>query len=277
MGRAFRGGVHQDHRARPRTRASTSSTPADVYSQGESEEIVGGALAKSGRREEVVLATKVHGVMGEGPNQRGNSRRWIFQAVEDSLRRLCTDWIDLYQIHRPDPDTDIEEYARRADRPRTAGQGPLRRQLHLPRPPAGRGALGGRAARPRAGSCASSRRTPCWCAASRPTCCRGPEVRHGAIVWSPLAGGWLSGRYRQGRRDAAVAQGRAHPRALRPVAAGQPAQAGGRGTARGGWLRKRADADPPGPGLHPAASRVSSAIIGPRTMEHLEVSSAPTR
>src|SRR5437764_5063667 len=81
---------------------------ADVYSSGESEEIVGKALA-GGRRDDVVLATKFHGVMGDDPNMRGNSRRWIIREVENSLRRLKTDWIDLYQIHRPDPDTDIDE------------------------------------------------------------------------------------------------------------------------------------------------------------------------
>ena len=80
---------------------------ADVYSRGESEEIVGKALA--GRRDDVVLATKFHGTMGDDPNERGNSRRWIMREVENSLRRLRTDWIDLYQVHRPEPDTDIEE------------------------------------------------------------------------------------------------------------------------------------------------------------------------
>src|SRR5689334_2517137 len=80
---------------------------ADVYSAGESEEIVGKALA--GRRDDVVLATKVHGNMGDDPNQRGNSRRWIIREVEASLRRLGTDHIDLYQIHRPDPATDIDD------------------------------------------------------------------------------------------------------------------------------------------------------------------------
>src|ERR1700691_3338347 len=80
---------------------------ADRYSGGESEEIVGKAL--KGRRENIVLATKVHGPMGDDPNQKGNSRRWIIAEVENSLRRLQTDWIDLYQIHRPDPETDIEE------------------------------------------------------------------------------------------------------------------------------------------------------------------------
>ncbi len=82
---------------------------ADVYSRGESEEIVGKALA-GGRRDSVVLATKVHGKMhDEDANQFGNSRRWIVQEVENSLRRLKTDWIDLYQIHRPELDTDIDE------------------------------------------------------------------------------------------------------------------------------------------------------------------------
>jgi aryl-alcohol dehydrogenase (NADP+) len=71
---------------------------ADRYSNGESEEIVGKAL--KGRRQHIVLATKVNGAMGEDPNQQGNSRRWITQAVEASLRRLQTDHIDLYQIHR---------------------------------------------------------------------------------------------------------------------------------------------------------------------------------
>ena len=80
---------------------------ADVYSAGESEEIVGKAL--KGRRDDVVLATKVSVPMDDDPNHRGNSRRWIVQEVENSLRRLGTDWIDLYQIHRPDPTTDIDE------------------------------------------------------------------------------------------------------------------------------------------------------------------------
>src|SRR5690242_21173827 len=81
---------------------------ADVYSRGESEEIVGKALA-GGRRDNVVLATKFHGTMGDDPNEYGNSRRWIVRECENSLRRLGTDWIDLYQVHRPEPDTDIDE------------------------------------------------------------------------------------------------------------------------------------------------------------------------
>ena len=80
---------------------------ADVYSGGESEEIVAKAL--KGRRDQVVLATKVHFSMGEGQNEGGNSRRWIIRECEASLRRLDTDWIDLYQIHRWDPETDHDE------------------------------------------------------------------------------------------------------------------------------------------------------------------------
>jgi aryl-alcohol dehydrogenase-like predicted oxidoreductase len=80
---------------------------ADVYSAGESEEIVGKAL--KGRRDDVVLATKFFMPMGEDPNRRGGSRRWIIAEVENSLTRLRTDWIDLYQVHRPDLETDVEE------------------------------------------------------------------------------------------------------------------------------------------------------------------------
>jgi aryl-alcohol dehydrogenase-like predicted oxidoreductase len=80
---------------------------ADAYSRGESEEIVGKAL--KGRRDNVVLATKAHLPMGDDPNQQGNSRRWLVRALEDSLRRLGTDHVDLFQIHRPAPDTDVEE------------------------------------------------------------------------------------------------------------------------------------------------------------------------
>ncbi|MBN1248566.1 MAG: aldo/keto reductase [Anaerolineae bacterium] len=74
---------------------------ANVYNRGESERIVGKALKENGQRDKVVLATKVHGTMGEGPNEQGNSRYHIIQACEDSLRRLQTDHIDLYQLHRP--------------------------------------------------------------------------------------------------------------------------------------------------------------------------------
>ena len=105
---------------------------ADVYSQGESEEIVGKALA--GRRDDVVLATKVHGQMGDGVNRQGNSRRWIRYEVEQSLRRLGTDYIDLYQIHRPDPTVDVEETLSVLTDLMHEGKVRSDRQLHLPAP-----------------------------------------------------------------------------------------------------------------------------------------------
>jgi aryl-alcohol dehydrogenase-like predicted oxidoreductase len=80
---------------------------ADVYGRGKSEEIIGRGL--KGRRDAVVIATKFRGAMGEGPNDEGGSRRYIRQAVEASLRRLQTEYIDLYQMHSPDPETPIEE------------------------------------------------------------------------------------------------------------------------------------------------------------------------
>src|ERR1700759_4464714 len=88
-------------------RGITFVDTADAYSRGESEEIVGKAL--KGRRDDVVLATKAFLPMGEDPNMRGGSRRWLTRALDDSLRRLQTDHVDLYQLHRPDDDTDLEE------------------------------------------------------------------------------------------------------------------------------------------------------------------------
>ena len=84
---------------------------ANMYHGGRSEEAVGKALA--GRRHRVVLATKVHGRMGDGPNDQGLSRLHIMRACDDSLRRLGTDYIDLYQVHRPCPEIAIEEVVRR--------------------------------------------------------------------------------------------------------------------------------------------------------------------
>ena len=143
---------------------------ADVYSRGESEQIVGKALAGP-RRDDVVLATKVHGEMGEGPNERGNSRRWIIREVESSLRRLNTDWIDLYQIHRPERDTDIEETLGRS----ATWFEPARcaTSAHRPSPPRRSSRRSG--SPERRGSSVSSpsnRRIRCLRAASSRTCCR---------------------------------------------------------------------------------------------------------
>src|SRR5580693_4613106 len=120
---------------------------ADVYSAGESEEIVGQALRD--RRDDVVLATKAHGAMGQDANMAGNSRRWIIREVENSLRRLQTDYIDLYQMHRPDPDTDIDETLS-ALSPDAQRQGPRGRLVHLPGRADRRGAVGRAGPRPRA-------------------------------------------------------------------------------------------------------------------------------
>jgi len=171
---------------------------ADVYSRGESEEIVGKAL--KGRRDQIVLATKVHGAMGDGPNELGNSRRWIMKECENSLRRLGTDWIDLYQIHRFDDDTDHDE---------TLGA-----LTDLVR--AGKVRYIGSSTYP-----ASEIVTAQWVAEKRGRerfVCEQPpysllvrgiesevlplceQYGMGVIPWSPLAGGWLSGRWRTGEK-----------------------------------------------------------------------------
>ena len=170
---------------------------ADVYSQGESEEIVGKAL--QGRRDRVVLATKFHGRMGEGPNRSGNSRRWIVQEVESSLRRLQTDWIDLYQVHRPEPGTDIDETL-----------GALSDLVHQ-----GKIRYLGSSTFPaeeivEAQWVAERRGRERFVCEQPPysLLVRGIEAdvlpvceRYGMAVipWSPLAGGWLSGRWRKGQ------------------------------------------------------------------------------
>jgi aryl-alcohol dehydrogenase-like predicted oxidoreductase len=248
---------------------------ADVYGEGRSEEIVGKAL--KGRRDEVVLATKVHGEMGPGQNDRGNSRLWIMKEVENSLRRLQTDHIDLYQIHRPDPDTRIDEtLSALTDLVR---QGKVR-YLGCSTFPAFQIVEAHRASELRG--------------VERFVCEQPPYsifVRHiewdvlpvcraygmGVIVWSPLAGGWLAGKYRRG------AEVPGDSRAVRYKERGSP-------------IAKRYDpsqpenerkldlvedleavADKAGISLatmaiaftlaHPA---VTSAIIGPRTPQHLQ-------
>ncbi len=168
---------------------------ADVYSAGESEEIVGKAL--KGRRDDVVLASKVHMAMGDDANRRGNSRRWIVMEVENSLRRLQTDWIDLYQIHRPAPDTDIEE---------TLGalsdlvhQGKIRYLGSSTFPPSAI-VEAQWAARDRHLERFVCEQPPYSIlvrgieAEVLPTCAK---YGMGVIPWAPLASGWLSGRYRK--------------------------------------------------------------------------------
>ena len=169
---------------------------ADVYSDGQSEEIVGRAL--QGRRDDVVLATKVHGEMGEGANRRGNSRLWIMRGVEDSLRRLRTDHIDLYQIHRPEPDTDIEEtLGALTDLQR---QGKIRYFGSSTFP--GWQMVEAQWAAERRGLSRFRTEQPPYSILVRsiewdvlPVAARSGM---GVLVWSPLNGSWLTGRYRLG-------------------------------------------------------------------------------
>jgi aryl-alcohol dehydrogenase-like predicted oxidoreductase len=242
---------------------------ADVYARGESEEIVGKALAR-GRREHVVLATKVHGTMGDDPNEFGNSRRWIIREVENSLRRLGTDWIDLYQIHRPEIETDIDE---------TLGA-----LTDLVR--AGKVRYIGSSTFP-----ASQIVEAQWVAERRGRerfVCEQPPYsilvrgvendvlpscqRHGmgVIPWSPLAGGWLSGRYRKDEDLPA-----SHRAERIPARYDMSLPTNQRKLEAADALARLADEA--GMTLielalafvirHPA---VTAAIIGPRTMEHLE-------
>ena len=169
---------------------------ADVYGHGESEEIVGKALA-GGRRDDIILATKFHNAMGEDPNQQGNSRRWIIRAVEDSLRRLGTDWIDLYQVHRIDPRTDIEETLSALSD--LVHQGKVR-YIGSSTFPASQIVEAQWVARDRHLQRFVTEQPPYSMlvraveADVLPTC-----LRHGMAVmsYSPLTGGWLSGRWRK--------------------------------------------------------------------------------
>jgi aryl-alcohol dehydrogenase-like predicted oxidoreductase len=171
---------------------------ADVYARGESEEIVRKALA-GGRRDNIVLATKVHGEMGDDPNQSGNSRRWITRAVEDSLRRLGTDWIDLYQIHRPAADTDIDETLAVLSDLVHAGKiryfGSSTFQAHE--------IVEAQWVAERRGRERFVCEQPPYSLLVRhieadvlPVC---QQYGMGVIPWSPIGGGWLSGKYRKGQ------------------------------------------------------------------------------
>jgi len=240
---------------------------ADTYGDGENEAIVGSAL--SGRRDDVVLCTKFHNPVGahDDPNRRGNSRRWIMRAVEDSLRRLDTDYIDLYQVHRPDPTVSLTETVEalsdlvRAGKIRAWGTStfPAEDLVEAHWVAERGGAIGPHTEQP-----------------PYSILCRGIErdvlpVAHrhgmGVLTWSPLSGGWLTGKYR--RKD--------------------PAPAGSRGETnpdhfdRGNdakfdavealvALANEAGLSPAHMALawnveHPA---VTAALIGPRTEEQLE-------
>jgi aryl-alcohol dehydrogenase-like predicted oxidoreductase len=242
---------------------------ADVYSEGESEVIVGKALA-GGRRDNVVLATKAHGVMGKDVNERGNSRRWLIRECEASLRRLGTDYIDLYQMHRPDPATDIDEtlgalsdliragkicYAGTSTFPadliveaQWTSQRRGRERFVCEQPPYSVLVRGVEAA-------------------VLPACQR---HRLGVITWGPLASGWLSGRYRLGSGLPASRRAGRLPQRFDMSLQGNKLKL----EAADKLAKLAAEAGMPLIHLaigfvvsHPA---VTSAILGPRTMEHLE-------
>jgi aryl-alcohol dehydrogenase-like predicted oxidoreductase len=172
---------------------------ADMYSRGESEEIVGEAL--KGRRDNVVLATKVFNSMGDDPNQQGNSRRWIIAEVENSLRRLQTDYIDLYQIHRPDPSTDIEETLSaltdlvRAGKVRAIGSStmPASDMVEAQWVSERKGLERFRTEQPNYSILNRGIEREVLPVAER--------YGMGVLVWSPLSGGMLTGRIRKGQQS----------------------------------------------------------------------------
>jgi aryl-alcohol dehydrogenase-like predicted oxidoreductase len=246
-----------------------------VYSGGQSEEMVGKAIA--GRRDDIVLATKANMPMGEDRNQRGSSRRWLVTALDNSLRRLDVDHVDLYQIHRWDPATGDEETLsaltdlQRAGKIRYFGSSTF---------PAYRLVQAQWAARDNHLSRYVTEQP------SYSILQRGieadvlPVTEHyglGVLVWSPLASGWLSGAVREGRAvttnrstfmpqrfDTAIASNRARLDAVEQLA--KVADQAGLTMIQLalGFVT-----------AHPA---VTSAIIGPRTLDHVnsQVAAADT-
>jgi aryl-alcohol dehydrogenase (NADP+) len=167
---------------------------ADVYGAGENEGIVGRAIAS--RRDDIVLATKFHGGMGDDVNRRGNSRRWIMRAIDDSLRRLDVEHVDIYQVHRPDPSTSIDETVGALDDLVHAGKIRYWGTSTFPADEI----VEARWAAHRRGATGPHTEQPPYSILCRhiegdvlPAC-----RRHGigVIVWSPLSGGWLTGKYR---------------------------------------------------------------------------------
>jgi aryl-alcohol dehydrogenase-like predicted oxidoreductase len=245
---------------------------ADGYSAGESEEILGKALA-GGRRDNVVLAVKFGVPFDEDPNHGGASRRWITEAVEGSLRRLRTDWIDLYQVGVPDRVTDIDETLGALSDLVHAGK---IRSFGASKVPASE-IVEAHWTADRRGHERFRTEQPPYSMLTRaieydvlPTC-----LRHGmgVMTYSPLAGGWLSGRYRKGQEASGPGSAARAQRFADAYDAANPANAAKFDAADAlGRL-----ADEAGITLiqmaiafvirHPA---VSSAIIGPRTMEHLD-------
>jgi aryl-alcohol dehydrogenase-like predicted oxidoreductase len=241
---------------------------ADVYSSGESEEIVGKALAQVDRSA-VFLATKVHGTMGADPNQQGNSRRWIVTACEDSLRRLGVDHIDLYQIHRPDPEMDIDEtLAALTD---LVHDGKIR-YFGSSTFPAHQIVQARWTAEKRGRDYFRTEQPPYSIlvrAIEADVLPVAQQYGMGVLPWSPLAGGWLSGSFGAGKENSSRRSARI-PSRYDLTSVGNQRKL----VAVDALAKLAADT-----GIsmvemalafvirHPA---ISSAIIGPRTMDHLE-------
>jgi aryl-alcohol dehydrogenase-like predicted oxidoreductase len=236
---------------------------ADRYSAGESEEVVGKAL--KGRRDSIVLATKVHGPMGDDPNMQGNSRRWITRAVEDSLRRLQTDYIDVYQIHRPSPDTDIEETLSALTDLMWAGKVRAIGSSTFPVSEI----VEAQWVAERRGLARFRTEQPPYSILDRgierdmlPACQR---YGMGVMVWSPLSKGMLTGRYRKGQPLPDSLRVKYFPRQMsdeRSLDAVEQlislAEEAGLSLTHMAMAFVMA---------HPS---VTSAILGPRTMQHLD-------
>jgi len=240
---------------------------ADMYADGQNEEIVGRAIRA--RRDDVVLCTKFHHPVGDhdDPNRQGNSRRWIMRAIDDSLRRLGVDHIDLYQAHRPDPTVSLDETVGaltdlvRAGKIRAGGTSPFPAddlvEAHW--------------AAERTGAIGPHCEQPPYS-----ILCRGVERavlpaarRHGmgVLTWSPLSGGWLTGKYRRSEPAPAGSRGETNPDHFD----------GGNDAKFDAVEALSAIADEAGLSLaslalawnteHPA---VTAALIGPRTIEQLD-------
>lgn len=236
---------------------------ADAYSRGESEEIVGEGL--KGRRDNVVLATKAFHPMGDDPNQRGSSRRWLTRAVEESLRRLQTDYIDLYQVHRPAPDTDIEETLSvltdlmREGKVRAIGASTF---------PAS-DIVEAQWVAERRGFARFRTEQPPYSILNRsierevlPACQR---YGMGVLAWSPLAKGMLTGKYRKGEQLPDSLRARYFPKAMSDERSlDKVEQLLPLAQSAGMSLMHMALAFVV---AHPA---LTSAIIGPRTMDQLD-------
>ena len=224
---------------------------ADTYGDGATEEIIGPALR--GRRGDVVLATKFQNPVGDhnDPNRQGNSRRWMMTAVEDSLRRLGTDYIDLYQVHRPDPHTDIAETVEamsdlvRAGKIRAWGMStfPASEIVEAQWAAQRSGAIGPHCEQPPYSiMCRGIERDVL------PVCAR---YRMGVVTWSPLSGGWLTGKYTRADPGPTGQPGRHQSRPLRRRQRGKTRC---RGELASDSCRRRPVDDPYGPGLDPRAS-----------------------